>query len=351
MTTIDAAAARNVHRQIAYAVLAAVLALGVSGCTTSGGVLSGLVEQPATVPVSTAATTTAAKGKVSIAPLIGPPDNVSTQLTAQLGSALQQSGVQVVTTPAGQKTAADYTLRGYIVAARETAGTKVSYIWDVANPAGQRVNRITGEEVVAGAASADPWASVSPAVIQTIASKTATSLSAWMPNKAPAATPQPASAVPVASNAAAKPVRTAQAAPSQPLAPAATTGSIPQSKGLAVVVPSVVGAPGDGASSLALALQGELRKKSIPLASGASVASAHRIEGKVALAAAGAGKQKISIDWVVKDPRGNKLGTVSQKNEIPAGSLNGKWGGTASAAAAAAAQGIIRLLPQKTASR
>ena len=69
------------------------------------------------------------------------------------------------------------------------------------------------------------------------------------------------------------------------------------------------------------------------------------------MAAGGAGKQKISIDWVVKDPRGNKLGTVSQKNEIPAGSLNGKWGGTASAAAAAAAQGIIRLLPQKTASR
>ena len=351
MTTIDAAAARYVHKPIAYTAFAAILALGVSGCSTGGGVLSSLNQQQNPAAPATAATTaTVSSSKVAIAPLIGPPNNISTQLTAQLTGALQKSGVQVVTAPPGQKAAADYTLRGYIVAARETAGTKVSYIWDVANPTGQRVNRITGEEVVTGAATTDPWAVVSPTVLQTIAGKTATTLSAWLPKKAaPAAAPRPA-ATPVASNRTAQPTRTAQAA--QPLKPAAaTTGSIARSGALAVVVPRVSGAPGDGASSLALALQNELRRKNIPLASGAAVSTAHRIEGKVAMANGGAGKQKISIDWVVKDPRGNKLGTVSQKNEIPAGSLNGKWGGTASAAAAAAAQGIIRLLPQKTASR
>ena len=60
------------------------------------------------------------------------------------------------------------------------------------------------------------------------------------------------------------------------------------------------------------------------------------------------GKQPIQIDWNVIDPAGKKLGTVSQKNEVPQGSLDGTWGKTADAAAAAAAQGIIKLLPAKS---
>ena len=44
--------------------------------------------------------------------------------------------------------------------------------------------------------------------------------------------------------------------------------------------------------------------------------------------------------------QGRSLGTVSQKNEIPEGSLDGSWGNTADAAAGAAAQGILKLLPQ-----
>jgi hypothetical protein len=66
--------------------------------------------------------------------------------------------------------------------------------------------------------------------------------------------------------------------------------------------------------------------------------------------AAKEGKQAIQIDWRVKDPQGKALGTVSQKNEIPEGSLDGSWGKTADAAAAAAAQGIVKLLPQQRAS-
>ena len=63
------------------------------------------------------------------------------------------------------------------------------------------------------------------------------------------------------------------------------------------------------------------------------------------------GEQPIKIDWVVRDPKGVSLGTVSQENKIPAGSLNGNWGSTASAAATAATQGILKLLPKQTASR
>jgi hypothetical protein len=74
----------------------------------------------------------------------------------------------------------------------------------------------------------------------------------------------------------------------------------------------------------------------------------YTVEGKVALGAGADGKQPITIDWTVSDPTGKKLGTVSQKNEVPQGSLDGAWGKTADAAAAAAAQGILKLLPQTT---
>ena len=50
----------------------------------------------------------------------------------------------------------------------------------------------------------------------------------------------------------------------------------------------------------------------------------------------------------MRDPQGKKLGTVSQKNEIAEGSLDGPWGKIADQAAGAAVQGIVKLLPQAT---
>ncbi len=363
MATIDAAAAQNVRKSLTCAAIAATLALSVTACTTGGGgILDGLGQQQATTPdagqPSTAIAST--KGTVLVAPLIGPPDTVSKQLKSQVTAALGRNAVQVLPTPAAGAAApkSDYTLRGYVVAAKEAAGTKVSYIWDVTNATGQRVHRITGEEVVQGASATNPWQSVSPQVMANIANRTASALSAWMPKKQLPANPQ----VPLASGAAQtgqavntaanSAVGTGQTTVAQLSRATKKTGSIPsQPASLAVVVPRVSGAPGDGSTALASALQSELRKNGIALASGAGTASAHRVEGKVALGAPKSGKQSINIDWVVKDPKGVKLGTVSQKNEIPAGSLNGKWGPTAGAAAAAAAQGIVRLLPRQTAQR
>ena len=89
-------------------------------------------------------------------------------------SALSRSGVSV-------REAAQFTLRGYIVASREGGGnTKVSYIWDIHDQTGKRVNRITGEEVVKSESANDPWGSVSPVTVQTVVSRTASSVAAWL---------------------------------------------------------------------------------------------------------------------------------------------------------------------------
>ncbi|MGI9524279.1 MAG: hypothetical protein ACR2PG_21820 [Hyphomicrobiaceae bacterium] len=335
MTTIHSAAARSVQGLTAFATCAAII-VGIAGCSNGGSLLSGLGETAAT-PATTTSSLAVQPGRrvVSVAPLIGPPSGVATGLAQQLTSELQKSGVRVASA-SGQQS--DYTLRGYIVAAREGASTKVSYIWDVTNPSNVRVHRITGEEVVPSKSS-DPWGGVSAATMQRIASKTTTSLSAWLPRPTGPAASQSNSSV----------SRTA-ATQNRPARPASSTAGI-SSKSLSVVVPRVVGAPGDGSTALASALRRQLQQTGIAIASGGATTTAHRVEGTVVMGAANGGKQPISIDWVVKSPTGTKLGTVSQKNEIPAGSLNGQWGGTAAAAAAAASQGIVRLLPRKTASR
>jgi Mrp family chromosome partitioning ATPase len=195
---------------------------------------------------------------------------------------------------------------------------------------------------------------VTPAVTQSIADKTATSLATWLAANKPGGAPAagaPIAQAPASDAAAPRQVAAASPAIAAPTTPApepaaartTTTASLPAND-IAAIVPAVSGAPGDGSTALSSALQRELSRQGVTLANrpGAS----YRIEGKVALGAPADGKQTIQIDWLVRDPQGRSLGTVSQKNDIPEGSLDSTWGSTADAAAGAAAQGILKLLPQ-----
>jgi len=284
------------------------------------------------------------RAKMAVAPIVGPPDATSRALQTQVIAALEKRNISVAKQPTDSS---EYTLRGYVVAAKEKASTKVSYIWDVTDPSGKRVNRITGEEVSPGAgASTDTWSAVTPQIVDQIANKTATSVATWLPSQA---APAAASAgVPMAATQAAQPtapqsIAAAPAAAPAP-APASTTGSIGRAGPLQASVPNVTGAPGDGSVALTGAIQRELTRNGVSLTGGS--AQAYKVEGKVTVGAVKDGKQPVTIDWHVKDPAGKQLGTVSQKNEVPQGSLDGAWGKTADAAAAAAAQGIIKLLPK-----
>jgi len=113
-------------------------------------------------------------------------------------------------------------------------------------------------------------------------------------------------------------------------------------------VPTVTGAPGDGAIALTSAIQRALSSNGVSLAS-AGGSGSYTIQGRVTMGTPSSGKQTIKIEWQVFDPAGKKVGTVSQNNSVPQGSLDGTWGKTADAAAAAAAQGILKLLPHQSA--
>jgi hypothetical protein len=313
-------------------------ALALAGCESGSSLVSGgqgaqpeaQLVQPAPVQMS----------RVSVAPVIGAPDSVSKQIHTDFVAAIGQKKITVV----GAQDKSDYAVRGYVVAAKDKAGTKVSYIWDVTDQSGRRVNRITGEEVVAGAGGGDAWSVVTPTVTKSIAQKSSDSLSSWFAQNAQSAVAGPAPTT----------VTAATAVGALPATPAPTAQALvaptpkPAAQPVAAAIPTLVGAPGDGNNALATALQAELSKNGLP-AAGPNTAT-YRVEGAVKMGPAADGKQPVQIDWNVKDPQGKRLGTVTQKNEIAAGSLDGAWGKTADAAASAAAQGILKLLPKTGAS-
>ena len=346
----------NWRRGVAVAMLCG-LSIGLAGCESGSSIFgAGPDAQPQAqlVPSKPAAVQT----RVAIAPVIGAPDGVAKQLSQDFNAAIAQNNVRVV----GAQDSTDYTVRGYVVAAKDKAAVKVSYIWDVTDPQGRRVNRITGEEVIAGAAVADAWSAVTAPVSQSIAKKSADSLATWMTAQVPSGAAVAAATQTAPASSPAAPTGVGATAPLPATAPTVVSALPPAAPApaeppqrtaaaapapLGAVVPTLSGAPGDGNNLLAKALQSELSKNGVGPTG--QTGSLYRVEGIVKMGAVADGKQPVQIDWNVKDPQGKRVGTVTQKNEIAAGSLDGSWGRTADAAAAAAAQGILKLLPHNTA--
>jgi len=56
------------------------------------------------------------------------------------------------------------------------------------------------------------------------------------------------------------------------------------------------------------------------------------------------GQQAIEIVWKMRRADGSVVGTLTQNNTVPAGSLERRWGGLADAVADAVAGGVAALL-------
>lgn len=326
---------------MAIVILGASLAGCESGSLFGGNTLAGASTEPA-------ATAQPSKATLAFAPVVGAPADVSTKLSGSVISAVSNKNVPVASGAGGKS---DYTVHGFLVAAAESTGTKISYIWDVRGPDGNRAHRITGEEIVKGKPAKDPWTQVDQAVIDRIASNTSAQLAAWVPTKLPAPTTvaqAPAGATtpaqPISLNAPSSASSGAKLVDGQVVASAPSAA--PAGK-FGTLVPAVVGAPGDGATSLTAAIQRQLSTNGIALAQ-APGPTAYTVQGRVQMGPPSNGKQAIKIEWQVLDPAGKKVGTVSQNNVVPQGSLDGPWGRVAEAAAGAAAKGIIKLLPSNT---
>lgn len=343
---MDAAAVRRQSLVVALAAVVGLASLSLAGCGGSSFSLFESASETASATSQPTAVAQAPIARVAINSIVGPPDALGKQLHREFASALEQNRIAVAQS---KGKGADFNLRPYILAAKEGRGTKVSYVLDVSDPSGKRVNRFAGEEMVPGSPSADPWAAITPSVAQAIAAKATSAFVAWVPTTQPTAvaqaSPRADAGVPKRDDAQ-SPRPAARKAARKRVASSSsqTTGSIAKGDGVTAVVPAVTGAPGDGNTTLTAAIHRELRTKGVRLAA-RPTSGAYRIQGAVTMGEVRQGKQPIQIEWVVKDPKGKKLGTVSQKNDVPEGRLDDKWGDTASQAARAAVQGIMKLLP------
>jgi hypothetical protein len=108
---------------------------------------------------------------------------------------------------------------------------------------------------------------------------------------------------------------------------------------------TVVGAPGDGDQALTSALKNELTARGLKLASSFQ-ANVYEVQGTVRIQPVSKSKQSVTIIWVVLSPDGTQRGITRQTRTIRKGSLDRKWGEAATAAAAAAAEDIDRLIPR-----
>jgi hypothetical protein len=263
--------------------------------------------------------------RMDLAPIVGAPPDIAKQFAQELAAA--GTGNKLTITPDG--TGSPYTLKGYLVATSEKKGAKISYILDITDTKGQRVGRVSGEQLIAGRSGADPWSGVDSAALHGLAVKIAPQIAASLSGGG--------SPPPVASG----PAPSASAPETPAAAPAARAAKGP----VTTIVAPVSGAPGDGTKSLTAAIKKRLYAKGVKLAT-VQTGNTYTVKGIVSVTDGSGGKQSIRIDWQVLDPNGKRVGTVSQQNNIPKGSLDGPWGAVADAAAGAAADGIVKLLPK-----
>jgi hypothetical protein len=320
-------------------VAAGLCALSLAGCETSSGALSDAAGVQTLAPIQKPA---APPTRLALAPVIGAPDSVAKQLTAQLTSSIERQRVVIAKTPSER---VDYTLRGYVVAAKEKTGTKVSYIWDVTDNTGKRVHRITGEEMVTSGAGKDAWAAVGSAVVQTVSDKTSSSFGTWLATvPAPAASADAPAAQPIADGGSASGLVHQASVKS----PAANSLAAANNRAL-VANPKVTGAPGDGNAALSSAMKRELTAKGVEITE--ATVGTYRVLAEVKLKPKTDGNEAVSIDWIVNDPAGTRIATVTQNNDVPKGHLSGDWGQNADDAAKGASVQIKQVIADHSAGK
>jgi hypothetical protein len=208
VTRVTVITARCGARRVAGPLIGGLFALLAAGCDPSNTVTGEAVPGPALVQqVQTK--------PVAFQPVIGAPAKVSTKLNELLVASAGQKNIPVV-----PPKDAEYTVRGYLVAAADPKGTKLSYIWDVSDKANKR-KRIQGEELIEGKKGGDPWTVVDDAAMQRVAAKAIEDIAAYLPKggDGPAVASSTGGAAPAAASAYA-PATTAATPAARPRHPA-----------------------------------------------------------------------------------------------------------------------------------
>jgi hypothetical protein len=183
-----------------YPLLAALLLAGIalSACSSTQDVLnpSAVAAAPPTTTLGQAegnlgmtpmvetasvtgatANTKISGGRLQIDPIVGASVEAATPLSERLAEAARARGFKLASDGAGP--APTHILKGYFSAITDGPETTVIYVWDVYDPAGNRLHRINGQQQMPSN-GVDGWASVSAATMQGIADRTVDQLTTWL---------------------------------------------------------------------------------------------------------------------------------------------------------------------------
>jgi hypothetical protein len=117
------------------------------------------------------------KTRLQVAPIVGASVEAATPLTAELQTRAKQRGI---TLAGSADQTATHVLKGYFSTMTEGTDTTVIYVWDVYDPAGNRLHRINGQQKAPSVNGGEGWAGVAPATMQAIADQTIDQFATWL---------------------------------------------------------------------------------------------------------------------------------------------------------------------------
>ena len=114
--------------------------------------------------------------RIQFAPVIGAAAEAVPALSARLRARASQRGVTVA---GSGDPAVTHVMKGYFSAFTDRGETTVIYVWDVLDPAGNRLHRIQGRQTETGT-SGEGWNAVTTPTMEAIADRTVDELNVWL---------------------------------------------------------------------------------------------------------------------------------------------------------------------------
>ncbi|WP_028032629.1 hypothetical protein [Chelativorans sp. J32] len=112
--------------------------------------------------------------RIQFAPVIGAAAETVQPLSNRLALRAGQRGLAI--SPTGQS--APFIVKGYFSTVSDEKGTTIIFVWDVLDPAGNRLHRIQGQEKATG--SGEGWGAVTSANMDAVADRTIEELATWL---------------------------------------------------------------------------------------------------------------------------------------------------------------------------
>jgi hypothetical protein len=147
-------------------------ALNISSSNTGTNAATGEPADAGSTTLTGQSTVGAQTGQ-SITAVVGAAAEAVPPLSGRLTARAGQRGLTLTQGAEG----ATHIVKGYFSTITDERGTAVIFVWDVLDPAGNRLHRIQGQERVAG--SAEGWPAVTSATMEAVADRTIDELAAW----------------------------------------------------------------------------------------------------------------------------------------------------------------------------